>query len=96
MTVVRWTKPTFMEIPGLNIEISCDKAPGPLELRWGSHQIVCYAEERDSGLRSECRMNFAVTRECNIYNTLNNQTSEMKTEAKSQIDPLSVYCSYII
>ena len=76
MAVVRWTKPTFMEIPGLEIVISCDKAPGPLELRWGSHQIVCYAEERDSGLRSECRMNFAVTRELIFIILLSNFMNE--------------------
>nr|XP_054766890.1 sushi, von Willebrand factor type A, EGF and pentraxin domain-containing protein 1-like [Lytechinus pictus] len=51
----------IVDITSIDLVVSCDVPDSPVTLPVGHHEITCYVSDPETGLRSECKMDFEVT-----------------------------------
>ncbi|XP_071496307.1 sushi, von Willebrand factor type A, EGF and pentraxin domain-containing protein 1-like [Diadema antillarum] len=51
---VFWEKPTYLDVPDIELQVFCNIADNPIRLPLGDHQIVCYVVNPESQLQAEC------------------------------------------
>eukprot|EP00057_Strongylocentrotus_purpuratus_P013163 XP_011667637.1 PREDICTED: sushi, von Willebrand factor type A, EGF and pentraxin domain-containing protein 1-like [Strongylocentrotus purpuratus] len=61
VSLIDWEKPSYMDMPGVELVTSCNTPRSPVELPWGDHDIMCLVTDPDSGLQAACRMHFKIT-----------------------------------